>query len=85
VVADSQYRFPPGPETNLLWSTLQKLRPANPLNLFPHLAEKYGDAAHYQVGSARDRLHATVYRMIHSHRAKVQCAAEGLTVIFTCV
>ena len=51
MAAQSQYRFPPGPETNLLWSALRKLRPANPLNLFPHLAEKYGDAVHYQVGS----------------------------------
>jgi hypothetical protein len=33
-----------------LWSELRKLRPANPLKLFPHLAEKYGDAVHYQVG-----------------------------------
>jgi hypothetical protein len=49
VVADSQYRFPPGPETNLLRSALRKLRPANSLNLFPHLAEKYGDAAHCAV------------------------------------
>ena len=49
--AESQYRFPPGPETNLLWSALRRLRPANPLKLFPHLAEKYGDAVHYQVGS----------------------------------
>ena len=51
MVANSQYRFPPGPETNLLWSALRRLRPANPLKLFPHLAEKYGDAVHYQVGS----------------------------------
>ena len=51
MAANSQYRFPPGPETNLLWSALRRLRPANPLNLFPHLAKKYGDAVHYQVGS----------------------------------
>ncbi|MGP8268887.1 MAG: hypothetical protein ACLQLH_02370 [Terracidiphilus sp.] len=38
-------------QRNLLWSALRKLRPANPLNLFPHLAEKYGDAVHDQVGS----------------------------------
>ena len=51
MATNSQYRFPPGPKANLLWSALRKLRPANPLNLFPHLAEKYGDAVHYQVGS----------------------------------
>ena len=44
------YRFPPGFERNLLWFALRKLRPANPILLFQHLAEDYGDIAHYKVG-----------------------------------
>jgi cytochrome P450 len=44
------YRFPPGFQRNLLWFVLRKLRPANPILLFQHLAESYGDIAHYKVG-----------------------------------
>src|SRR6202521_5522514 len=44
------YRYPPGFERNLLWFALRKLRPANPILLFQHLAEKYGDIAHYKIG-----------------------------------
>ena len=48
--ADGQYRFPPGFERNLLWIAWRRFRPANPIFLFQHLAEKYGDIAHYKIG-----------------------------------
>jgi cytochrome P450 len=44
------YRFPPGFERNLLWFALRKFRPANPIFLFQHLAQTYGDIAHYKLG-----------------------------------
>jgi len=44
------YRFPPGFQRNLLWFAFRKFRPANPILLFQHLAEKYGDIAHYKIG-----------------------------------
>jgi cytochrome P450 len=44
------YRFPPGFQRNLLWFALRKFRPANPIFLFQHLAETYGDIAHYKLG-----------------------------------
>jgi cytochrome P450 len=37
-------------QRNLLWFALRKLRPANPIHLFQHLAAEYGDIAHYKVG-----------------------------------
>jgi cytochrome P450 len=46
----TKYRFPPGFERNLLWYALRKFRPANPIFLFQHLAETYGDVAHYKLG-----------------------------------
>jgi cytochrome P450 len=46
----SQYRFPPGFQRNMLWYALRKFRPANPIFLFQHLAETYGDIAHYKIG-----------------------------------
>jgi cytochrome P450 len=46
----ADYRFPPGFERNLLWYALRKFRPANPIHLFQHLAEAYGDIAHYRLG-----------------------------------
>lgn len=46
----SKYRFPPGLERNLLWFALRKLRPANPILLFQHLVEQYGDIVHYKIG-----------------------------------
>lgn len=45
-----EYRFPPGFERNLLWFAWRRFRPANPIVLFQHLAEKYGDIAHYKIG-----------------------------------
>lgn len=44
-----RYHFPPGFEKNLLWFALRKFRPANPIHLFQHLAEEYGDVAHYKL------------------------------------
>ncbi len=44
------YRFPPGLQRNLLWFALSKFRPVNPIVLFQHLAETYGDIAHYKIG-----------------------------------
>lgn len=44
------YRFPPGLEHNLLWYALRRFRPADPIALFAHLAEKHGDIAHYRLG-----------------------------------
>src|ERR1700676_2585062 len=45
-----KYRFPPGLQRNLLWFALSKFRPVNPIVLFQHLAETYGDIAHYKIG-----------------------------------
>ena len=49
-VAPGQYRFPPGFERNLLWFAWRRFRPANPIVLFQHLADTYGDIAHYKIG-----------------------------------
>jgi cytochrome P450 len=46
----SEYRFPPGFQRNLLWFALRRFRPANPILLFQHLAQEYGDIAHYKIG-----------------------------------
>src|ERR1700751_3336886 len=43
-------RFPPGFQRNLLWFAWRRFRPANPILLFQHLTEKYGDIAHYKIG-----------------------------------
>jgi cytochrome P450 len=45
-----EYRFPPGLQRNLLWFAWRKFRPANPIFLFQHLADTYGDIAHYKIG-----------------------------------
>jgi cytochrome P450 len=45
-----QYRYPPGFQRNLLWFAFRKFRPANPILLFQHLADTYGDIAHYKLG-----------------------------------
>jgi cytochrome P450 len=47
----AEYRFPPGFQRNLLWYALRKFRPPNPIHLFQHLTETYGDIAHYKLGS----------------------------------
>jgi cytochrome P450 len=46
----TQYRYPPGFHRNLLWFAFRKFRPANPIFLFQHLADTYGDIAHYKLG-----------------------------------
>jgi cytochrome P450 len=48
--ARAGYRFPPGFQRNLLWFAFRRFRPANPILLFQHLAEEYGDIAHYKIG-----------------------------------
>jgi cytochrome P450 len=48
--AQREYRFPPGLRRNLLWFALSKFRPVNPIDLFQHLADAYGDIAHYKIG-----------------------------------
>jgi cytochrome P450 len=45
-----EYRFPPGFQRNLIWFAWRRFRPANPITLFQHLTEKYGDIAHYKIG-----------------------------------
>jgi len=45
-----EYRFPLGFQRNLIWFAWRRFRPANPILLFQHLAEKYGDIAHYKIG-----------------------------------
>jgi cytochrome P450 len=37
-------------QRNLLWFALRKFRPANPILLFQHLADEFGDIAHYKLG-----------------------------------
>jgi cytochrome P450 len=46
----ADYRFPPGFQRNLLWFAFRRLRPANPILLFQHLTQEYGDIAHYKIG-----------------------------------
>src|ERR1700726_1090133 len=46
----AESRFPPGFQRNLLWVAFRRFRPANPIHLFQHLAEEYGDIAHYKIG-----------------------------------
>jgi len=46
----SEYRFPPGFQRNLLWFAWRRFRPANPILLFQHLVHEYGDIAHYKIG-----------------------------------
>ncbi|HEV2399426.1 MAG TPA: cytochrome P450 [Candidatus Sulfotelmatobacter sp.] len=48
--APGHYHFPPGFERNLLWFAWRKFRPQNPILLFHHLTERYGDIAHYKIG-----------------------------------
>ncbi len=43
-------RLPPGPGVNLLMSVLQQKRWVDPIAHFSHLAENYGDIAHYRLG-----------------------------------
>jgi cytochrome P450 len=45
-----KYRFPPGLSRNILWFAFRKFRPTDPIILFQHLADTYGDIAHYKIG-----------------------------------
>jgi len=49
-VRGGAYKFPPGFQRNLLWFAFRRFRPANPIFLFEHLVEEYGDIAHYKIG-----------------------------------
>ena len=44
------YVFPPGLNVNLLFYALSRFRPGDPIRVFQHLANTYGDAAHYKLG-----------------------------------
>jgi cytochrome P450 len=46
----ASYNYPPGFERNLLWFAFRRFKPANPITLFTHLADEYGDIAHYKIG-----------------------------------
>src|ERR1700686_1555323 len=46
----AEFGFPPGFQRNLLWFAFRRIRPANPIVLFQHLAQEYGDIAHYKIG-----------------------------------
>ena len=50
VSKSEDYRFPPGFQRNLLWFAFRRFRPANPILLFQHLVDEYGDIAHYKIG-----------------------------------
>jgi cytochrome P450 len=50
VSKSEDYRFPPGFQRNLLWFAFRRFRPANPIVLFQHLVDEYGDIAHYKIG-----------------------------------
>ncbi len=50
VSKSGEYRFPPGFQRNLLWFAFRRFRPANPIVLFEHLVDEYGDIAHYKIG-----------------------------------
>jgi len=45
-----KFHYPPGLTVNLLWFALRKFRPPDPIALFQHLADTYGDIAHYKIG-----------------------------------
>ncbi len=47
--ARGKYHFPPGLQRNLLWFAFRKFRPANPILLFQHLVQEYGDIVHYKI------------------------------------
>lgn len=44
------YVFPPGLNVNLLLYALSRFRPGDPIRVFQHLTDTYGDAAHYKLG-----------------------------------
>jgi len=44
------YVFPPGLKLNLFFYAFNRFRSHNPIHVFQHLADTYGDAAHYKLG-----------------------------------
>jgi cytochrome P450 len=44
------YVFPPGLKLNLFFYSFNRFRSGNPIRVFQHLADTYGDAAHYKLG-----------------------------------
>lgn len=46
---EGRYRFPPGLDVNLLWYALRRFLPVDPIALFSHLGNTYGDIAHYKL------------------------------------
>jgi len=44
------YVFPPGLKLNLFLYAFNRFRSHNPIRVFQHLADTYGDAAHYKLG-----------------------------------
>jgi cytochrome P450 len=50
-VAKSPYRFPEGLKHNLLWYTLGRLRPPDPIIFFSQLVRQFGDVAHYKLAN----------------------------------
>jgi cytochrome P450 len=49
-VERSELRLPPGPGMNLLTTVLMQKKWVDPIAHFTHLAEHYGDIAHYRLG-----------------------------------
>ncbi len=45
-----ELRLPPGPGVNLLTAVLRQKKWVDPIAHFTHLAEQYGDIAHYRLG-----------------------------------
>jgi cytochrome P450 len=44
------YVFPPGLKLNLFFYAFNRFRSHNPIRVFQHLADTYGDASHYKLG-----------------------------------
>jgi cytochrome P450 len=49
-VKTGELRLPPGPGVNLLTTVLMQKKWVDPIAHFTHLAEHYGDIAHYRLG-----------------------------------
>lgn len=45
-----RYVFPPGLKLNLLLYSFNRFRAGDPIRVFRHLADTFGDAAHYKLG-----------------------------------
>jgi len=50
-VAKAPYRFPEGLKHNLLWYTLGRLRPPDPIIFFSQLVRQFCDVAHYKLAN----------------------------------